>query len=423
MKEKAVPVSITLLSRYADLADEIGDTISDLGERNVNQGITSLYIGSIGSILIIICSIIISMVTATKVSKPIVTVMNRMNLMAKGDLSHDPLKTEAKDETGQLVHAANDMNHHIRQLLHEVSDVSTSVTTQSEELTQSSNEVTAASEQIALTMQELATGSETQANNATDLSSRMVSFMTKVQAANEDGSSIQKSSNDVLDMTNQGTTLMKTSTTQMEKIDEIVHEAVEKVEGLDKHSQEISHLVSVIQGIADQTNLLALNAAIEAARAGEHGKGFAVVADEVRKLSEESSESVTSITDIVNRIQHESSSVSTSLRNSYQEVEQGTEQMIITGKTFEEISSSIMQMSNKINRIAEHLNDILENTEGMNSAVQEVAAVSEESAAGVEETSASTQQTNASMEEVAASSADLANLAEELNGLVQKFKL
>src|SRR5699024_9619739 len=276
--------------------------------------------------LIIIFSIIISIATASKVSKPIVTVMNRMNLIAKGDISHEPIKAEAKDETGQLVKATNDMNYNIRELLYDVSTVSTSVTTQSEELTQSSNEVTAASEQVAFTMQELATGSETQANNATDLSSRMVSFMTKVQAANEDGGSIQKSSNDVLDMTNKGTTLMKTSTTQMEKIDEIVHEAVEKVEEVDKHSQEISHLVSVIQGIADQTNLLALNAAIEAARAGEHGKGFAVVADEVRKLSEESSESVTSITDIVNRIQHEPSTVSTSLRNSYQEVEQGTEQ-------------------------------------------------------------------------------------------------
>src|SRR5699024_9134953 len=146
---------------------------------------------------------------------------------------------------------------------------------------------------------------------------------------------IQKSSNDVLDMTNQGTTLMKTSTTQMEKIDEIVHEAVEKVEGLDKHSREISHLVSVIQGIADQTNLLALNAAIEAARASEHGKGVAVVAGEVRKLSGESAGSVTSITDGVGGREHESSTVSSSLRNSYQEVEQGTEQMMITVKTFE----------------------------------------------------------------------------------------
>src|SRR5690625_7272485 len=100
-------------------------------------------------------------------------------------------------------------------------------------------------------------------------------------------------------MTNDGSLLMESSTKQMAIIDQIVHEAVEKVEGLDVHSQQISELVSVIQDIADQTNLLALNAAIEAARAGEHGQGFAVVADEVRKLAEEVSFSVTDITIIV----------------------------------------------------------------------------------------------------------------------------
>src|SRR5690625_1714843 len=89
IKEKAVPISIPLLSRYADIADETGDTITELGERNVNQGVASLYVGFIGSVLIIILSIVISIITASKISKPIVTEMNRMSLIAKGDLSLD----------------------------------------------------------------------------------------------------------------------------------------------------------------------------------------------------------------------------------------------------------------------------------------------------------------------------------------------
>src|SRR5699024_11491137 len=113
--------------------------------------------------------------------------------------------------------------------------------------------------------------------------------------------------------------------------DQIVHEAVDKVEGLDHDTQEISQLVSVIQNVAEQTNLLALNAAIEAARAGEHGKGFAVVADEVRKLAEQSSNSVKNITDIVETIQNESFNVMDSLSNGYREVTEGTAQIQQTG--------------------------------------------------------------------------------------------
>src|SRR5699024_8662469 len=109
--------------------------------------------------------------------------------------------------------------------------------------------------------------------------------------------------------------LMDRSTEQMKKIDTMVNVAAQKMEGLDKHAQDISELVSIIQDIAEQTNLLALNAAIEAARAGEHGQGFAVVADEVRKLAEQSSHSVQNITSIVDRIQDESQTVVSSLRD------------------------------------------------------------------------------------------------------------
>src|SRR5699024_8660442 len=162
-----------------------------------------------------------------------------------------------------------------------------------------------------------------QANNAGELSSSMQEFSGKIETVNENSEQIQDSSNDVLENALEGSQLMDASMNQMAKIDEIVLDAVRKVEGLDAQSQEISKLVEVVQDIAEQTNLLALNAAIEASRAGEHGKGFAVVADEVRKLAEQVSASVTDISDIISRIQTESSNVTDSLQVGYKDVERG----------------------------------------------------------------------------------------------------
>src|SRR5699024_5096021 len=180
---------------------------------------------------------------------------------------------------------------------------------------------------------------------------------------------------------------------------------------------------AVIREIADQTNLLALNAAIEAARAGEHGQGFAVVADEVRKLAEQSSTSVMNITDIVDNIQAESSAVANSLKESYQEVECGTEQVTTTGETFSRISTATTEMSDHIQRVSENLATIAPNSQEINGSIQDIAAVSEESAAGVQETTASAEQTTSAMEEVANNSSDLAKLADSLNQLVRQFKL
>src|SRR5699024_1921312 len=262
------------------------------------------------------------------------------------------------------------LNDSTRDVLSRINSVSETVTGQSEELSQSANEVRAGSEQIAITMEELATGSASQASTASDLSEMMVSFTSKVGEVNENSERINQSSNYVLELTDEGSELMDSSTKQMATIDQIVHEAVEKVEGLDAHAQEISELVSVIQDIAAQTNLLALNAAIEAARAGEHGQGFAVVADEVRKLAEESSASVTNITDIVGRIQNESSVVVDSLRDGYEDVEEGTTQIVTTGKMFTGISSAVTDMVNNIGMISENIADIAANSQEMNGSIQ-----------------------------------------------------
>ncbi len=371
---------------------------------------------------IVIGGVLIFLISRS-VSRNLGRVVSISNQIADGNLAVEPMAYKGKDEIGKLSTAINGMTEHLRNVIQQVATVSQTVTSHSEELTQSANEVKAGSEQVAETMQELASGTETQANSASDLAEVISSFTTKVHQANDKGALVQQASNEVMVMTNEGSTLMEDSTTQMVAIDRIVKESVQKMKGLDAQSKEISKLVSVIRDIAEQTNLLALNAAIEAARAGEQGKGFAVVADEVRKLAEQVSVSVTDITGIVTGIQTESNSVAQSLETGYAEVEKGTTQLRTTGETFQGIQLFVNEMTNSVKQISENLSEMATSSEEMNRSIEDIAAISEESAAGVEQTSASSQQTSSSMEEVAGSSEQLANLAAELNVLVGKFRL
>ncbi|MED3572503.1 methyl-accepting chemotaxis protein [Cytobacillus praedii] len=378
-------------------------------------------------LMIIGCTLIIGIliiwVFANNLSKPIQVVTKQMEFLAEGDLSKAIVRMKKRDETGQLAAAMNYMQENLAGIISNVSSATKNITNQSEELMQSASEVKEGSIQIASTMQELASGTETQATSVSDLSSAMQTFSKDIEEANISGKYIQDSSKEVITITKEGSQLMNSSKDQMIKIDQIVQDAVLKVQDLDIHSQQISKLVGVIRDIADQTNLLALNAAIEAARAGEHGRGFAIVADEVRKLAEQVSESVQDITSIVTTIQNESSVVVQSLQSGYTEVKNGTSQIEATEEKFQDIEKAIMEMANNIKSVSEKLTSVSIKSQEMNTSIEDIAAISEESAAGIEETSASSQQTSASMEEVADSSNNLAELAENLNELVRQFKL
>lgn len=357
------------------------------------------------------------------VSRNLNEVVAVANRIAKGELNNPEINYKGKDEIGRLAAAVNMMSENLKMTIQQVYGVSQAVSSQSEELSHSADEVKAGSQQVASTMQELASGSEAQAKHASDLSAFMETFSESMKEASENGQSVLASSKNVLDMTAKGSAFMHASIKQMGIIDQIVQDGVQKMKGLDAQSQEISKLVSVIKDIADQTNLLALNAAIEAARAGEQGRGFAVVADEVRKLAEQVSVSVADITGIVSGIQTESANVAESLQGGYLEVEKGTSQIKTTGETFEDISGAINEMAANIYSITEKLDEMNEKSRQMGNAVEEIASVSEEAAAGVEQTSASAQQTSSSMEEISRSSEDLSKMAEELNRLVSNFKL
>ena len=407
-----------------DVLRNIVNEASDLAVTQAKEKQQLALIVLLASVIttIIVGSIMVFLISRI-ISRNLSKVVNITTEVASGNLAVESMDYESKDEIGQLAGAVNQMKNNIRDILVKVTNASQSVSSSSEELTQTTNEVNEGGEQIASTMAELASGAELQANSASDLSEHMSNFVETVHISEQEGLKVATTSKDVLHLTNEGTILMTESMEQMKRIDLIVSEAVEQVQGLDKRSNEISQLVLVIQDIADQTNLLSLNAAIEAARAGEHGLGFAVVADEVRKLAEKVSLSVSEITGIVTNIHTETDTVVNSLNRGYTEVKEGTEQIEKTGKNFETIDNSVSDMVEKIGTISTNLKYISKNSNHMNHLIQDIASVSEESAAGVQQAAATTEETSGSMDEISYSADELAKLAEQLNDEISVFRL
>jgi len=413
----------TKINLFKEVEDAIAESLTDQSNQLQNSAKTELITYIVVLLVITVALILFGIFTSRSITEPIKKILKHIQEIANGNLTNNELNFHHKTEIGQLAIALNGMQRSLKEMIESVTHVTENLSNQSIELTHSANEVKEGSEQIATTMQELSFGAESQATSSTNLLEMMETFVGKIQEANISGENVSETSNEVLSMTKEGSLLMSQSVNQMGTIDSIVKDAVNKVQGLDQQSKEISKLVLVIQEIAEQTNLLSLNAAIEAARAGEHGKGFAVVADEVRKLAEQVKASIVDITNIVNKIQNESSHVVQSLQVGYKEVDEGSRQIELTGKTFETISESVLEMVTNIKHISTNLKEIVDNSREMNNSIEEIASVSEEAAAGIEQTAASSQQSTSSMEEVSNRAGELSQISDQLSEQIRRFQI
>ncbi len=377
-------------------------------------------------LVMVISAVVVALIAffiSGTISRPIKRIQEASTRIAKGDLTGEDLVVRSKDEIGKLTETINQMSASLKDLIRQTSEISEKVASSSEELTASSNEMTEGIEQVSATAEELAAGANNQAEQANNTLEVIREIDIGVKQINNYARNMEESSNKANQVSARGLDSVRQSVTQMKSLEMKVSDSSKVVFELADKTKEISEILNVITDIANQTNLLALNAAIEAARAGEQGRGFAVVADEVRKLAEQAGKSTSEISEIIYSVEQEAQKAGVAMSEVVEGVKLGSEVIDYNGQAFNEIADVIKEISAKVGEISRATEDITHKVdEGVNS-VESIAAITEESSAGTEELSASMEQQNASMQEINGMASLLAQMAEELNHSLSKFKI
>ncbi|GLC87099.1 methyl-accepting chemotaxis protein [Lysinibacillus piscis] len=396
---------------------------NDLIKENRKSYTTNVNLFIIGGIIDIIITILIAIFFSRYLSKHIQIVVDDLNLVAQGDLSNKTITIKTKDEIAMLVRGLTDMKTSLTKLVHSTTDASQQVAASSEQLT-------ASSQQSALVVQQMAQVALQTAEGAEQQFDQMTQITTFIEQMNDSANQIATNSHQMLKLSKQseeraaiGEKSVNTVTKQMEEIVQTNNDTAASVQKLAEQSKKIEEIIQMITSIADQTNLLALNAAIEAARAGEHGKGFAVVADEVRKLAEQSSQSGQQIVQTVQEIQDEVERAVAYIDEGTTKVNTGLKTAYELGTSFHEISQSITSEGDKITQVTDAIEAMQQLSTQITMALSSINQITAETVEATQETSAASEQQAAMMEEIASTSDTLANLAEQLQQSIETFKI
>ncbi|QEM67046.1 methyl-accepting chemotaxis protein [Geobacter sp. FeAm09] len=355
---------------------------------------SALILSMVCTVVMLAIAFVFGVVSTRLITRPVHRLVQQAEKIAAGDLTVK-IQQESRDEIGVLAASFATMTESLRDTLQRVNDTSIQVATASNQLQSTSEQIATGAEEVSGQAQTVATASE-------ELSATSGDIAQNCHAA-------AQGSRQATGAAQTGAEVVAQTVSVMTRIAERVTATAQSVEGLGARSDQIGAIVGTIEDIADQTNLLALNAAIEAARAGEQGRGFAVVADEVRALAERTTTATKEIGAMIKAIQTETKGAVAVMQEGVREVRQGTEEASRSGAAIQEILDQINTVTMQVSQIA--------------TAAEEQSATTSEITNNIHQISDVVHHTARGSQQSAAAAGQLARLSDDLRSLVRQFRL
>lgn len=379
------------------------------------------------TIIVIILVFILSiglgyLVVNRMIVKPIKKLQNSMEKAGQGDLTQ-VIELKTKDEIEILGNSFNLMVENQKNILSEINQVSQDMSASAEELTASAEEVNESAEDVSSNIQVMMNNIMSESDAMVDVENQIQMLNQKTEMSSEIIAGSKEAASETLTVAEEGRQGVTTSVDSIRTISTSTDEVMEAFTSLNDHAKEVTGISTVISTIADQINLLALNASIEAARAGDAGRGFTVVAEEVRKLAEQTSQESSNISNVLETIITLIEEVNESINRVKNHVDTGSDTINQLDGKFLEIIASFDTLNQSIDTLSDISNQQVEITDVITSKVNEITEMNQGNTSSAQEISASTEEQTAITENLTKASEETSLMANHLNELIERFKL
>jgi methyl-accepting chemotaxis protein len=393
--ERATPVNRAMKSSLGNMCDSFEHLVDD-NKRQLDVANRSLNLTRVLTMMLaLMAGVIVALVMSRSISQATHSILAMAEAIATGDLTYEDLEIQSQDELGDLAAALNKMNGNLKRMILSIS--------------QNSLQLASASEELSSSASLQAQGADSQNDQTAQIAAAMQQMASTVQQVSENCEHATQAAHRAAETAREGGTVVQQALVQMQSIAESVAGTAKKIGELGKSSDQIGRVTAVIDDIADQTNLLALNAAIEAARAGEQGRGFAVVADEVRKLAERTTTATKEIAAMIATIQDGTKGAVKAMEVGSQKVQEGVDSTARAGGSLEQIIRMSEEVGSMISQIDTAAAQQSQATADINQNMDRIAQVVKESTVSAKESAKACQ--------------DLSELALALQNMVASFKL